>query len=55
MKVTKAYIKNNFGSYEDLASVLNLNRGTIANAISKNSDVAWLNLLKHLSKENGKT
>jgi hypothetical protein len=50
----KQYIKSNFGTYEELAKVMNLHRGTVANAISKDTNVSWLNLLKYLS-EHGKT
>jgi hypothetical protein len=46
----KQYIKSNFGTYEELAKVMKLHKGTVANAISKDTDVSWLNLLKHLSK-----
>ncbi len=55
MKQHKAFIRNRFGTYKDLAKVLNLTEGTVKTAISKDSNVSWLNLLKHLSKENGKT
>jgi len=51
----KQYIKVNFGTYRDLAKVLNLTHGTVANAISQDADVSWLNLLKHLSCKDGKT
>lgn len=47
----KQYIKVNFGTYRDLAKVLNLTHGTVANAISQDADVSWLNLLKHLSQK----
>lgn len=47
----KQYIKANFGTYHNLAKVLNLKYGTVANAISQDADVSWLNLLKHLSDE----
>jgi len=47
----KQYIKNNFGTYQNLADVLKLHRGTVANAISQDADVSWLNLLKHLSQK----
>ena len=47
----KQYIKVNFGNYQKLADVLHLHKGTVANAISKDTDVSWLNLLKHLSNE----
>ena len=51
----KEYIKTNFGTYQNLADVLQLHKGTVANAISKDTDVSWLNLLKYLSQKNGKT
>ncbi len=47
----KEYIKTNFGTYQNLADVLQLHKGTVANAISKDTDVSWLNLLKYLSNE----
>ena len=51
----KEYIKTNFGTYQNLADILQLHKGTVANAISKDTDVSWLNLLKYLSQKNGKT
>ena len=47
----KEYIKTNFGTYQNLADILQLHKGTVANAISKDTDVSWLNLLKYLSNE----
>ena len=49
MDNVKEYIKSKFGTYAKLAEVLNLSEGTVKNALSKNDDVSWLNLLKHLS------
>ena len=51
MDKVKIYIKSKFGNYAELAKVLNLTQGTVKNAISKNDDVSWLNLLKFLSNE----
>ena len=49
MDKVKIYIKSKFGNYAELAKVLNLTQGTVKNAISKNDDVSWLNLLKFLA------
>jgi len=47
----KTYIKSEFGTYAKLAKILGLSEGTVKNAISKDDNVSWLNLLKHYAKK----
>ena len=47
--LVKEYIKSKFGTYAELAKTLGLSEGTVKNAISKNDNVSWLNLIKFLA------
>lgn len=47
---TKKYIELHFGNQKILSELLGLSHGRVRNAFSKNENVAWLNLLKIVSK-----